>query len=1168
MDSTVQDSTVTRGRNTSTVNHGTVVDSRVEVGKSENARLAVLNWNIDGLHSKISDGNCKSYIRDFDIAVLVETFVEKSYDLTQHFPDHHIYACSAVKLSNQGRRSGGIVVLVKKWLKPHTEVIETIHDQIVVLKLNKEVFNSQHEVIIIATYIPPQGSSYYDTAECSCHIENLDSCIIELMGRLKSFHLILLGDLNARTGRYQVDMVEDAVMLLADPLSSSALLSETRKSCDTEVNDFGKILLDLCLCFDLFIHNGAGDGDRDGQYTYISEHGNSVIDYCITSHEFSKRVHKITIAQRIESVHMPLEISLVLEHKNVPDEKDNFVCEKFVWQTDKAEQYKQEVFAEESVAAIRHAGEMVDIDIDEAVGTFCNCLLQAGQCMKKTIRAKQGTLYSEWFDPECKSSKKAASRALSKYRRTHADRDKATYLALRKQYKALIKKKETDFREERVRKLEQSANDPLVFWKEVKKCKRTTSVHGNIAKQTWFDHFSTLLNFGVDINNEVNQEEEIESEHFDEILDPEITEHEVVKALQRLKCGKAAGPDQIINEFLREARQLAIPFLVRLFNHIFTTGIFPKEWTKSIIVPLYKKGDPDNADNYRGISLLSCVSKVFTGVLNARLMKWADFNSVITDAQAGFRHGHSTVDHIFALYAIIEKQFAKNSKLYVAFVDFYKAFDTISHSVLWRVLSETGIRGKMLNVLKGMYASIKSCVRCTGGQLTEYFECLQGLKQGCLCSPILFSYFINELAKDIIRGGRHGIQLMPNHVELFLLLFADDLALMSSTVAGLQNQLNTLHESSQRMGLKVNVDKTKIVVFRQGGHLGAREVWHLGGDYIEVVGKYKYLGLNFSTMLSFNIATDEFVSRAKRGIVQIVRALKKYGCYSCEVFFKLFDSQIVPSLLYASELWGFKENPKIEKVNLYACKLFINVPSRTPNDMIYGDLGRYPLYIESIARCVQYWLRVLKQESTRYSKLAYSSLLAMHDRGHKNWVTHVKSVLCECGFGLVWLYGGVTNEKIFLQEFKERLKSNFGQRWLNHLQESNNFTTYHSFKSCVSREPYVDIIRVSVYRTALARFRMGVSPFYAHKYKFAYLDSSRMCPFCQDKVENEIHVVAECPVYDEIRERYLMLDMQSNNIQEQINQMLKTNDESVMVKLAKFLFLAWKARIAKFQQGE
>ena len=81
----------------------------------------------------------------------------------------------------------------------------------------------------------------------------------------------------------------------------------------------------------------------------------------------------------------------------------------------------------------------------------------------------------------------------------------------------------------------------------------------------------------------------------------------------------------------------------------------------------------------------------------------------------------------------------------------------------------------------------------------------------------------------------------------------------------------------------------------------------------------------------------------------------------CLFAFKLFDAQIVPSLLYAAEIWGYRENKQIERVHLYACDLFITVPTVIPNDMIYGELGRYPLYIEAAAKCIQYWFHVLKQ---------------------------------------------------------------------------------------------------------------------------------------------------------------------------------------------------------------
>ena len=296
--------------------------------------------------------------------------------------------------------------------------------------------------------------------------------------------------------------------------------------------------------------------------------------------------------------------------------------------------------------------------------------------------------------------------------------------------------------------------------------------------------------------------------------------------------------------------------------------MYPSEWAKAIIQPIHKKGDTTNPDNYRGISLLSCVSKLYTSVINSRLTQWAEDNDVLSEAQAGFRKDYSTVDHIFTLHAMVSKHLKKNKKLHVAFVDFRKAFDTVKRNVLWNVLLHLGIGGNMFNTLRAMYSSVLSCVRCNPRN-TDYFNCMQGLKQGCLVSPVLFSFLINELASEIVLRGKHGIQLLPREIELFLLMFADDIALLSSTPVGLQNQLNVLYEVANRLGLLFNLEKTKIVVFRNGGYLARAERWYYGSELVSVASSYKYLGLKFTTKVCLNRISEDSVVRAKKGTVEI-----------------------------------------------------------------------------------------------------------------------------------------------------------------------------------------------------------------------------------------------------------------------------------------------------------
>ena len=157
-------------------------------------------------------------------------------------------------------------------------------------------------------------------------------------------------------------------------------------------------------------------------------------------------------------------------------------------------------------------------------------------------------------------------------------------------------------------------------------------------------------------------------------------------------------------------------------------------------------------NNYRGISLVSNLGKLFTSILNERLKKWSDNNDVITDAQFGFKNGYSTQDAIFALNSIISKTLSKKKRLYCAFVDFKCAFDSVNRCKLWFKLSKIGIRGKLLNVTYSMYSNVRSKVAVNGFE-SEYFSNVQGLMQGEVLSPILFSLYMNDFEMNFLRSG-------------------------------------------------------------------------------------------------------------------------------------------------------------------------------------------------------------------------------------------------------------------------------------------------------------------------------------------------------------------------------------------------------------------------------
>ena len=171
-----------------------------------------------------------------------------------------------------------------------------------------------------------------------------------------------------------------------------------------------------------------------------------------------------------------------------------------------------------------------------------------------------------------------------------------------------------------------------------------------------------------------------------------------------------------------------------LFNKIFETGIFPDTWGDGFIVPLHKKGNVENVENYRGITLLSVVDKLFISILNTRLNEWAEKNHIYVEAQSGFRKGMSTVDNIFVLHSLITRCVNEKKKLYSAFIDFKKAFDFVVKDVLWFKLVKSGVRGKILDIIQSMYKNIKSRVKFEN-DLSDEFSSYIGVRQGEYLSP-------------------------------------------------------------------------------------------------------------------------------------------------------------------------------------------------------------------------------------------------------------------------------------------------------------------------------------------------------------------------------------------------------------------------------------------------
>ena len=186
--------------------------------------------------------------------------------------------------------------------------------------------------------------------------------------------------------------------------------------------------------------------------------------------------------------------------------------------------------------------------------------------------------------------------------------------------------------------------------------------------------------------------------------------------------------------------------------------------------------------------------------------------------------------------------------------------------------------------------------------------------------------------------------------------------------------------------------------------------------------------------------------------------------------------------------------------------------------MVYGETGRYPLFVNIYVKYIQFWLRILKMPRCRLPFRAYKILLHLHGQNKRSWAFSVCYALYKYDFGDVWVNQGLEDEKAFLKEFKKRVLSLYRQEWNNSIRTKECFTVYGTFKSSLSMAPYLNELKHIKARTFL--IRLGVSPLRTHKLRHRKdvtpVDYS--CPFCKSDVESEVSFILVCPKYAEIRE--------------------------------------------------
>ncbi len=447
-------------------------------------------------------------------------------------------------------------------------------------------------------------------------------------------------------------------------------------------------------------------------------------------------------------------------------------------------------------------------------------------------------------------------------------------------------------------------------WQLLKKLKECDSEArsneaSNISAEEWYRHFSELAK-----NDESQNSSEIETElavleqdkyeeHMTK-LDFPFTISEIKSAIKNSKSGKSASDDLVLNEMLKCCMNSILPALTKLFNLVLQSEYFPKLWNMAYQVLLFKGGDSFNPNDFRGISITSCLGKIFNKCLNNRLQNFIEQSRKLSDAQAAYRSEFSTIDQIFILKSLINKYtFRSKKKIFGCFVDFKKAFDSVWHEgLMFKLLSQYQIGGKYYSIIKHMYHSARSCIKLPDG-VTDSFPIQKGIKQGDTLSPFLFNLYINDI-NDILNDRCHSPILGDQKVRC--LMYADDLLILSESQQGLQFAINQLRDYCDHWRLKLNVKKTKVMVFSSKKH-DNKTAFYFGENKLETVEKYTYLGISFTRDGKLKEAVNTLHSKAMKGMFSLWSSLHTGITVKPQLPLHIFDSTIRPILTYGSEVW-------------------------------------------------------------------------------------------------------------------------------------------------------------------------------------------------------------------------------------------------------------------------
>ena len=469
----------------------------------------------------------------------------------------------------------------------------------------------------------------------------------------------------------------------------------------------------------------------------------------------------------------------------------------------------------------------------------------------------------------------------------------------------------------------------------------------------WTEHFRDLFHnpstIDVTVINGLPQHDII-----GEMMNPPTLD-EIKSAIKEVNTGKAPGLDGIPIELLRHGGEKITAEIHKLILGVWAGNPVPKDWVDAILVSLFKeKGHKSVCGDYRGISLLESVGKVFARLLLNRLTTWIS-PSIISESQSGFRAGRGTNDMIFSARQLQEKCIEHMLPLIQVFIDLTKAFDTVNRSALWTILERLGCPHEFVDMLKQLHLNMKAQVNFNGS-LSEPIPIDNGVKQGDILAPTLFSiYFAVAIAYafqdcDIgvclqfrTSGKLFNLSRLRCKSKVFQsmvreLLYADDVDLVAHSEEDMQSLMDRFSSACSAFGLTISLKKTKVMFTPAPGQPYVEPNITVNGTRLDVVDTFVYLGSMLSRDGSLDAEIHQRIKKASTAFGKLEKRVWLDRGITLRTKLSVYESCVLTSLLYSSETWTtYRRHIKVlERFHQNCLRriLGINWESLTPDTVV------------------------------------------------------------------------------------------------------------------------------------------------------------------------------------------------------------------------------------------